>query len=218
MKRSILVAATLLSVSSAFAQISNGSFETSNVASNGYRYASDNIGLADSVANVVASPWAFVGGSGVIANDGPTSSNTAWGSAASSGSSYAFLQNIGSISQTFTSSSAADYTFSFDLGLRGSQQGGTQTVSVLLDGQTVWSGSPTSNWSSYSGSIPGVASGTHLLTFAGTNLNKASDTTAFVDNVSMTVTAVPAPETYAMLMAGLGLMASVSRRRMNKKA
>jgi hypothetical protein len=35
-------------------------------------------------------------------------------------------------------------------------------------------------------------------------------------NWSATVTAVPEPETYAMLLAGLGLMGVVARRRQQK--
>ena len=34
----------------------------------------------------------------------------------------------------------------------------------------------------------------------------------------LTVTAVPEPETYAMLLAGLGLMGGIARRRANKAA
>lgn len=39
-----------------------------------------------------------------------------------------------------------------------------------------------------------------------------------VDDVQVAVTAVPEPETYAMMLAGLGLMASVARRRKTKQA
>jgi hypothetical protein len=34
-----------------------------------------------------------------------------------------------------------------------------------------------------------------------------------MDNLSITVTAVPEPETYAMLLAGLGVLGAASRRK-----
>jgi hypothetical protein len=44
--------------------------------------------------------------------------------------------------------------------------------------------------------------------------NVGSDLDAFFDNNSLTVTAaVPEPEIYAMLLAGLGLLGVVARRR-----
>lgn len=40
----------------------------------------------------------------------------------------------------------------------------------------------------------------------------------YYDNLSISVAAVPEPETYAMLLGGLGLMGFMVRRRMNKQA
>ncbi|MDQ5945033.1 MAG: hypothetical protein QG619_452, partial [Pseudomonadota bacterium] len=44
-------------------------------------------------------------------------------------------------------------------------------------------------------------------------LQNATDTKATGDLLSRTIPAVPEPETYAMLLAGLGLMGAVARRR-----
>ncbi|MDQ5941242.1 MAG: hypothetical protein QG572_55 [Pseudomonadota bacterium] len=44
-------------------------------------------------------------------------------------------------------------------------------------------------------------------------LQNATDTKATGDLLSQTIPAVPEPETYAMLLAGLGLMGAVARRR-----
>lgn len=43
-------------------------------------------------------------------------------------------------------------------------------------------------------------------------------TSAWIDNATVTVTAVPEPETYAMLLAGLGLVGAVARRRQSGKS
>jgi hypothetical protein len=54
-----------------------------------------------------------------------------------------------------------------------------------------------------------------MLTFLGQNLPAYNR----LSNVSLTagVTAVPEPETYAMMIAGLALMGFVARRKSNKK-
>lgn len=59
-----------------------------------------------------------------------------------------------------------------------------------------------------------IAAGTHTLTFSGTaHYARYGDTSAFLDNVRMTVTPVPEPETYAMPLAGLGLLGFMARRK-----
>ena len=57
-----------------------------------------------------------------------------------------------------------------------------------------------------------LAAGNYTLAFA-TSLGGLK-----VDDVQVSVTAVPEPETYAMMLAGLGLMATVARRRKAKQA
>ena len=61
-----------------------------------------------------------------------------------------------------------------------------------------------------------IGAGSHTLTFTGLNPKNETDTTGFIDNVS--VLAVPEPETYAMLLGGLGLLGFVSRRKASKNA
>lgn len=41
---------------------------------------------------------------------------------------------------------------------------------------------------------------------------------AWIDNATITVTAVPEPETYAMFLAGLGLVGAIARRRQSDKS
>jgi hypothetical protein len=125
----------------------------------------------------------------------------------------AVLQNIASISQTFSNSSAASYTIGFDMALRPYYSTG-QVVSVSLDGHTLGTYDAVSTgWNSFTTSAISLAAGSHTLTFSGLNPQHASDTSAFIDNISMNVASVPEPETYAMLLAGLGLVAGVARRR-----
>ncbi|MHA4871417.1 PEP-CTERM sorting domain-containing protein [Duganella sp. PWIR1] len=116
----------------------------------------------------------------------------------------------GLFSKSFVATAGTTYTATFQLA--GNHRGyGDDTVAV--------------NFGSASGSYTlssGDAFGSHTLTFtAVTNSafslsfkNSGGDYVGgLLDNVS--VTAVPEPTTYAMLLAGLGLMGAVARRRRN---
>lgn len=199
MKRFLVAAIFTLAsagVLAASPSLSNGSFESNSVHS-GYAYGN------------VAAGWSFTGGSGVSSN------GTAWGGSTSSGSHFAFLQNTASIAQSFVSPSAFNYRFFFDNALRALYDVG-QTIVVQLDGNQIGTFTPTTSWSSVSASALNVGAGSHILAFLGTNPTHARDTSAFIDNVSMSVSPVPEPETYALMLAGLGLMGSFVRRRKQK--
>jgi hypothetical protein len=199
MKRFLVASIFTLASASVFAaspSLSNGSFESNSVGG-GYAYGN------------VAAGWSFTGGSGVSSN------GTAWRGTTSSGSHFAFLQNTASISQSFVSTSAFNYTFFFDTALRAFYNAG-QRVVVQLNGNQIGAFTPTTSWSSVSVSALNVGAGTHTLSFLGTNPTHASDTSAFIDNVSISVSPVPEPETYALMLAGLGLMGSLARRRKQK--
>lgn len=204
-----LVKASLLTLllSAGFAQastelISNGGFETNNLSNNnnGYAYA----GL------VTADAWSFLGGAGVSLN------NTAWGANTPAPSTaFAFLQNTASISQTFTTATASNFTVAFDLAERTNFGTTGQVVGVSLDGKAIsqFDVSAANGWAAESFGALNVGAGVHTLTFTGLNPKNESDTTGFIDNVSVIAAPVPEPETYAMMLAGLGLLGFVSRRR-----
>ena len=78
----------------------------------------------------------------------------------------------------------------------------------------------------YSMNVSSTTAGPTLATFNWNGLNKVtmsdgnSTHQTAIDNLTLgnVVAAVPEPETYAMLLAGLGLMGAITRRRQNKQA
>ena len=197
----------------------NGSFESQNLNQSwvGYLYgdAAFNQSAGYGPVAVDASGWLFSSGSGLSYTN--TWGPQRWDGVATDGDVFGFLRNSGAeISQTFQAG-AGSYTFSYDFVQRTNWRvGGPQTVSVLFDGNTVWSGTPGDSWSTFSFSAMDIAAGNHTLSFHGTNLTGASDTSVFVDNVRLSfspVSAIPEPESYALMLAGLSLLVVIARRR-----
>ena len=117
-------------------------------------------------------------------------------------------KNPGVLSRSFASIAGLTYTLSFDLS--GNQRTAEEdTVSVMF-GSTIASFTVAKNdpWLQRQVSYTSLQGGNVMLSFANSG---ADNQGAMLDNVS--VTAVPEPETYALMLAGLGLMGAIARRR-----
>jgi len=119
------------------------------------------------------------------------------------------IQNTIHIEQTLTLA-AGTYTLSWIDAGRANYGSPTEIYQVSVGGNVLSTESVNFGAAWTSKSLTFTTTGNTVLSFAGqTNYG---DSTAFIDNVSVT-DAVPEPETYAMLMAGLGLMGFIARRR-----
>ena len=120
-------------------------------------------------------------------------------------------------SHTFTATAGAT-DFTLDLWARSSPcQGCTMYFDVLVDGlQLTRDGSAPSSFTGRTFSLGTLATGTHTLTLGMyTNAASSGRFNATFDDVviSANIPAVPEPESYAMLLAGLGVVSVIARRR-----
>lgn len=123
------------------------------------------------------------------------------------------------LSQSFTVGAAGDYNVGFSTyaTANGMRNAGNASFSATVDGNVFYStlvGSLTAqNWQAQS-SVLNLGAGTHNVTFTfATGGGVSKD--LLIDRAF--VAAVPEPETYAMLLAGLGLV-GWARRRQAKSA
>jgi predicted Zn-dependent protease len=147
----------------------NASFETPALSSGGYQYNPSGAGIG----------WTFSSNSGIESN------GSAWGAAlAPDGKQAAFLQSLGTISQT-VSLNAGSYTLSFQAARRNCCVSPyVQPVKVTVDGVQIGSlVSPAStSFSLVSIAFTVGSSGAHTIVFAGTD---GTDKTTFIDAVTI---------------------------------
>lgn len=122
--------------------------------------------------------------------------------------------DAGVLSKTFSLIAGTTYTASFEL---AGNQRGFMGPSYAFDTGTVSFGTQNFNYrvaasagfSLYQLTFTPSASGSYGLSFA----NSGGDNVGvLLDNVSVT-SAVPEPESYALMLVGLGIMGSIARRR-----
>lgn len=208
---SIVLAASTSATSGASATaLVDGGFEARGAATPVTRFCYAGFAVVDPAC--AASAWT---GGGVI-----KSGNGDWGGTiAAEGDFYGFVQGTSVLSQSFTATQSGTGTLTwFDANRSG--QGGLQSYDVaLFDGvTTTLLGNYTSAFGSFAArSVSGffltngtnyTVSFTGLTTYVGTS---DSDRTAFIDGAALS--SVPEPSSWAMMLAGFGLVGFAARRR-----
>ena len=198
--------------------IPNSDFETPNIASGlGGCSGSPAGGIYIYNPTGCGQSWTFVGGSGLTRT--PSAFNNPTGPDSSSQS--AFLQDIGSFSQTITGIDiGSQYSLSFWAIQRtccDSSSG--QTISVNFDGASLTFNSAadasvhpgTGGWTEYTTDSFVAQHASAVLRFSGSYTGY--DATAFVDQITSTETAAPEPATWGLLVSGLGGLLWSRRRK-----
>jgi hypothetical protein len=137
---------------------------------------------------------------------------------AQQGSNYVELDTNNNSGMFQTVTGIGWYELSFWYSARTNVAAGSNGLAFTfgsLSGQVLanTAGSPSGNvWQQYTGLV--LLNGATSLMFHATG--KSDSLGGSLDNVS--VTAVPEPESYAMMLAGLALMGTIARRRKSKQA
>jgi len=125
--------------------------------------------------------------------------------------------------QSLDASASGSYTFhlSFDLtGFNAASAGfsgrfsADNAAEIKLNGVTIATGTGFTSWHEF-GATSGFVAGVNSLDFVLTNFAQGSGNPAGlrVEFTESNIAAVPEPETYAMLLAGMGLVGFAARRR-----
>jgi YVTN family beta-propeller protein len=137
-------------------------------------------------------PWTFTGQAGITGN---ASAFTNANPPAPEGTQALFLQNIGSASQSLILA-AGSYRFNFSAAQRGNTNTTAQTVVLSIDGKTLSQFTPpSSSYTAFQTANVTLTAGAHTILLSGLGQNAngtpSQDSTAFVDNVTITANAAP---------------------------
>lgn len=216
-----IVTGLILSAAGAHAAtlLTNGSFETPVVAAGNF--------TSIPVGSALLTGWSVIGPAGAAVSPVSTTfSQNGVAFVAQDGAQWLDLTgfNVNStegVSQSVATTAGNQYQVSYFVGntTGGGIFGTSSTVNVLINGVQTFSDtnstvSPASqNWQQFTHTF--FASGAST-TLAFVNADPASDNNNGLDNVVLLdlgpVGAVPEPETYALLLAGLGLLGFTARR------
>lgn len=224
----LVVAGVAGHVSAAPNLVANGSFEAGNTLfSSSYTYAGGN--AFEGQYNVLSNPYPWNGqfvsigdhtsGSGLmmVANGSPVSGAVVWQSQSisiSASTNYffeAFVNNVCCQNFSFGPGSESILEFSLSFNGGGAISLGTITTNLALAG--AWEGLSTNYLSGSAGNV--VLSLVNRNTNPGGN-DFAVDDIFFGTESTVNLAPVPEPETYAMMLAGLGLIGLIARRREQK--
>ena len=140
------------------------------------------VGAGNFQYDPAGSAWAFAGSAGV---SGANSGFSAGNGPAPQGSQVAFLQQVGSITQSVSSWAAGTYTIAFEAAQRGDQPSSAEDFEVLVDGVVVGKFKPSGqSYQAYATSSFTVSAGSHVVEFLGLD-SVGGDNTAMLDNVTI---------------------------------
>ena len=208
----IAALATLLSAGAASAAtelVVNGSFESNPISSSSAQLSSVT-GWTSSVSGNTAFE---------IQKGSTQGGATGFMPVAANGVQYLELntERFTSISQTIATTTGSSYLLSFAYSGRPDTAGNASSLMNVYWGNTLLTASPlvgttTPTWQTFSQTVNALGSST-VLRFESVGPTSAPTYGSYLDNVSVSVSAVPEPQTYAMMLLGLGLMGFIAARR-----
>ena len=208
----IAAVATLLSAGTASAAtelVVNGSFESNSISSS-WSAVSSVTGWTSSASGNSAFEIQKGTTQGGVSGFMPTAAN---------GGQYLELNTdrLTSISQTISTSAGSSYLLSFAYSGRPDTAGNASSLMNVYWGNTLLTASPlvgttTPTWQTFSQTVSALGSST-VLRFESVGPTSAPTYGSYLDNVSVSVSAVPEPQTWGMMLLGLGLMAFIARRK-----
>lgn len=186
----------------------NGSFE-SNVIASPYAQLSAVTGWTSSVGGNTAFEIQKGATQGGLGGFNPV---------AADGTQYLELntESLSSLSQSIATTAGGTYALSFAYSGRPDTPGGASSLMNVYWGSTLLTptalvGNTGGVWQSYSQNLTALGSST-VLRFESIGPVSAPTYGSYLDNVSV-MAAVPEPETYAMMLLGLGLLGFMARRK-----